>query len=332
MKYSRNDAKAYARQHLRGIWAAAQTPFKPDLAIDEAGLRRNLRHWVDDLGIDGVFVTGKQGEFFSMSLAERKRTFEIAVDEIGGARTILSCSDQNLEHRDRAGQARAGDRLRLHRRARAGAAFPQRAGRDADGLLPRGQRAGRHRHRAVEPSRLRLPDEPGAVRARRRAAERGRDQIQRAARDVCEADAARRRQADRQHRVRGRVVRQHRRARLAALSLLVAALRLPDRDRPPHARLHRPRVQRRRRARQGGARQPRSGARGVQAHAAAGKIPRAFEILAGAARPGRRRRAAAAAGADRGREGRDAARVRELRAQAAPACVRRRREINGDSA
>jgi 4-hydroxy-tetrahydrodipicolinate synthase len=59
-------------------------------------LRRNLRHWVDDLGVDGVFVTGKQGEFFSMSLAERKRTFEIAVDEIGGARTILSCSDQNL--------------------------------------------------------------------------------------------------------------------------------------------------------------------------------------------------------------------------------------------
>lgn len=96
MTYARNDAKTYAREHLRGIWAAAQTPFKPDLSIDEAGLRRNLRHWVDDLGVDGVFVSGKQGEFFSMSLAERKRTFEIAVDEIGGARTILSCSDQNL--------------------------------------------------------------------------------------------------------------------------------------------------------------------------------------------------------------------------------------------
>jgi 4-hydroxy-tetrahydrodipicolinate synthase len=96
MTYTRKDAKAYARQHLSGIWAAAQTPFKPDLSIDEAGLRRNLRHWVDDLGVDGVFVSGKQGEFFSMSLAERKRTFEIAVDEIGGARTILSCSDQNL--------------------------------------------------------------------------------------------------------------------------------------------------------------------------------------------------------------------------------------------
>jgi len=96
MNYSRKDAKAYARTHLSGIWAAAQTPFKTDYSIDEAGLRRNLRHWVDDLGVDGVFVSGKQGEFFSMSLAERKRTFEIAVDEIGGARTILSCSDQNL--------------------------------------------------------------------------------------------------------------------------------------------------------------------------------------------------------------------------------------------
>ena len=97
MKYGRKDAKAYARENLRGIWAAALTPFCADHSIDEAGLRRNFRHWVDDLGVDGVFVSGKQGEFSSMSLAERKRTFEIAVDEIGGERTILSCSDQNLD-------------------------------------------------------------------------------------------------------------------------------------------------------------------------------------------------------------------------------------------
>jgi 4-hydroxy-tetrahydrodipicolinate synthase len=97
MKYRRQDAKAYAREHFKGIWAAAQTPFAPDLAIDEAGLRRNFRHWVDDLGIDGVFVSGKQGEFFSMSVVERKRTFDIAVEQLGGHRTILSCSDQNLD-------------------------------------------------------------------------------------------------------------------------------------------------------------------------------------------------------------------------------------------
>src|SRR5262245_18855600 len=97
MRFARTDAKAYARANLKGIWAAALTPFRPDGALDEEGFRRNLRHWVDDLGIDGVFVSGKQGEFFSMSVAERKRTFDIAIEELGGARTIMSCSDQKLD-------------------------------------------------------------------------------------------------------------------------------------------------------------------------------------------------------------------------------------------
>jgi len=98
MKYKRRDAKDYSRTHMKGIWAAALMPFAQDLAIDEAGFRSNLRHWVDDLGIDGVFISGKQGEFFSMSVAERKRTFEIAADEIGErAGTIMSCSDQNMD-------------------------------------------------------------------------------------------------------------------------------------------------------------------------------------------------------------------------------------------
>lgn len=98
MSYAKQDAKAHAREHMRGIWAAALNPFTPELALDEAGLRANLRHWVDDLGIAGVFMAGKQGEFFSMSLAERKRTFEIAVEECRGrAGTIMSCSDQNFD-------------------------------------------------------------------------------------------------------------------------------------------------------------------------------------------------------------------------------------------
>lgn len=99
-KYGRKDAKDFAREHLRGIWAAALTPFRPDdLALDEAGFRANLRHWSGALGIDGVFVAGKQGEFFSLSVAERKRSFELAVEESEGGRfgTILSCSDQNLD-------------------------------------------------------------------------------------------------------------------------------------------------------------------------------------------------------------------------------------------
>ncbi len=93
-------AKEFAQEALRGIWCAALMPFRPDdLAVDEDGFRRNLGHWFGDLGIDGVFVSGKQGEFFSMSVAERKRSFEVAVDvaKQHGRRTIMSASDQNID-------------------------------------------------------------------------------------------------------------------------------------------------------------------------------------------------------------------------------------------
>jgi 4-hydroxy-tetrahydrodipicolinate synthase len=98
MRYSRLEAKDWAREHMRGIWAAALTPFRPDFSIDEAGLRANLRHWLDDLGIDGVFIAGKQGEFFALSLEERKRLVAIAMEETRGkAGAIMSCSDQNMD-------------------------------------------------------------------------------------------------------------------------------------------------------------------------------------------------------------------------------------------
>ena len=85
MKYAKKDAKAYARAHMKGIWAAALTPFTDTLAIDEDGFRQNIRHWLDDLKIDGLFIAGKQGEFFSMSIEERKRNFELAVEASAAA-------------------------------------------------------------------------------------------------------------------------------------------------------------------------------------------------------------------------------------------------------
>ncbi|MFT6558158.1 dihydrodipicolinate synthase family protein [Sneathiella sp.] len=98
MKYTKADAKAYARQNMKGIWAAALTPFKADGSIDEDAFQNNIRHWVDDLGIEGLFIAGKQGEFFSMTLEERKRTFDLAVAATNGrAGTIMSCSDQNMD-------------------------------------------------------------------------------------------------------------------------------------------------------------------------------------------------------------------------------------------
>ena len=98
MNYTRSDAKAYAKTNLKGIWAAALMPFTEDHALDEDGFRENVRHWTQDLGIEGLFIAGKQGEFFSMTVEERKRNFELAVEATGDhGQTIMSCSDQNMD-------------------------------------------------------------------------------------------------------------------------------------------------------------------------------------------------------------------------------------------
>ncbi len=101
MKYSKADAKAYSRQHFRGVWAASMTAFDASLKFDEAANRRNLDHWLGTLKINGLFIGGKQGEYFSMSIPERKRVFELAVEAAAtsgtGAGIVTSCSDTNLE-------------------------------------------------------------------------------------------------------------------------------------------------------------------------------------------------------------------------------------------
>ncbi|PID35877.1 MAG: dihydrodipicolinate synthase family protein [Rhodobacterales bacterium] len=98
MQYEKHEAKAYARETMRGIWAAALNPFNDDLSFNEAGLRRNIRHWIDDLNIQGLFIAGKQGEFWAMSLEERKRNMSVAAEECAGkAGTIMSISDQNVD-------------------------------------------------------------------------------------------------------------------------------------------------------------------------------------------------------------------------------------------
>ena len=222
MKYRKHEAKDYSRVHMRGIFAAANTPFRPgDLALDEAGLRANMRHWINDLAIDGLFVAGKQGEFFSLTLAERKRLFDIAVEETAGkAQTVLSCSDQNLDvviELARHAEAIGGDYIIVH--------APMLHFHHAHDDCVREY----YRYIASQVSiGIALwshPDsgyllEPRAVRRARRHRERGRDQVQRAARDVRKIDAARRRQVFGVDRLRGGVVRQHRRARVAALSVL----------------------------------------------------------------------------------------------------------------
>ena len=68
------------RQEDEGIWAAALRPSSRRPASEREGVRANLRHWADDLRIDGVFVVGKNVWNTSPPLEERKRYFELAVE------------------------------------------------------------------------------------------------------------------------------------------------------------------------------------------------------------------------------------------------------------
>ena len=106
MKYKKSEAKEYAREHMVGVWAANLTPFNDALQLDEKAYRENLHHWVNDLKLGGLFIAGKQAEFFSMSIAERKRLIDLSVEVASDAGNrngagqcgiVTSCSDTNLD-------------------------------------------------------------------------------------------------------------------------------------------------------------------------------------------------------------------------------------------
>jgi 4-hydroxy-tetrahydrodipicolinate synthase len=90
MNYRKSEAKEAAFSQFRGVWAAIATPFTPDDKLDEAGLRRNMRHMTDALQIDGIFCAGTMGEFWALTKEERKRVVEIVVEEAKGKCKVIA--------------------------------------------------------------------------------------------------------------------------------------------------------------------------------------------------------------------------------------------------
>lgn len=73
-----------------GSFAVIVTPFKQDGSIDEAGYRQ-IVDFIIDSGCHGVITAGSTGEFFLMSSDERKRVFEICVDQTAGRVPVIAC-------------------------------------------------------------------------------------------------------------------------------------------------------------------------------------------------------------------------------------------------
>ena len=99
MKYRKSEAKEYARKRMKGLWGATLTPFTPDYKIDQSGFRRNLRHCIDELHMEGMFLNGLMGEAFNQTIAERKRIMDIAMEEAKEDMVIMPyTSDPSVEN------------------------------------------------------------------------------------------------------------------------------------------------------------------------------------------------------------------------------------------
>jgi 4-hydroxy-tetrahydrodipicolinate synthase len=74
---------------LRGVTLATVTPFRPDLSLDEDGLRAYVRHLVGVDGVSGILCCGYTGEVTSLSPAEQLRIVEICAEETGDDVAVL---------------------------------------------------------------------------------------------------------------------------------------------------------------------------------------------------------------------------------------------------
>jgi 4-hydroxy-tetrahydrodipicolinate synthase len=90
VRYSdRTEAKAWAYEAFRGaVVSTIPTPYKKNLEVDEKGLRA-LAQYAIEVESDALFITGNVGEFFSLTVPERKQICETVVDEVNGRIPVI---------------------------------------------------------------------------------------------------------------------------------------------------------------------------------------------------------------------------------------------------
>lgn len=69
------------REDLKGLYSALLVSFNEDGSVNEEGLRKIIRHNIDKMKMDGLYVGGSSGENFLLGKEEKKQIFEIAKDE-----------------------------------------------------------------------------------------------------------------------------------------------------------------------------------------------------------------------------------------------------------
>ena len=77
---------------LDGVQAVIPTPFNEEGEFDHSAesVLRKVIDFVIEKGVAGIIPAGGAGEFFSLTEAERKRLFDICIEQVGG-RVSVCC-------------------------------------------------------------------------------------------------------------------------------------------------------------------------------------------------------------------------------------------------
>ncbi|MEF9918883.1 MAG: N-acetylneuraminate lyase, partial [Eubacterium sp.] len=75
---------------MKGIYSALLVSFDEQGNINEQGVREIVRHNIDKMKIDGLYVGGSTGENFMLTTDQKKKIFDIAKDEAGDAVKLIA--------------------------------------------------------------------------------------------------------------------------------------------------------------------------------------------------------------------------------------------------
>ncbi len=89
-------AKEIAFERVTGLWVAIPTPFTEAGDLDEPALRRSVEHYISGIGVDGIFCGGVMGEFWSMTMEERRRVHELVADTAAGRVPLMAQTSHHV--------------------------------------------------------------------------------------------------------------------------------------------------------------------------------------------------------------------------------------------
>lgn len=90
---------------MKGIITALLTPFESDGTINEKGLQEVVRHNINEMKVNGLYVGGSTGESFLMDESSRKDLLKIVKEEAGNEVPLIGqIGSLNIEEAIRLGK------------------------------------------------------------------------------------------------------------------------------------------------------------------------------------------------------------------------------------